>query len=314
MMNQGGMLVAAPERWDEACFAVPALRAMVASGLGVGVLCAGEQREFWETIDGLAVVPFPPKARSKAVAAEIRGNWQASLAWNAGFAAEVFKIAGIPRRLGQEERKLKKLLTHPLAFTIGPLEHRVRYYLAAAEELGIGTAKPEFFAPASLGIEPVAGAVLLCPGSDFGPSHEWPVERWVEIAKRLIENGCRITVASVDGGRGLAKVLAENLGKSAEFFHAAPLAGALPVLAVHGLVIAADGSLPHLAAHAGATCVTLFGPNDPAWKRPLGKRHAIARRHVECAPCLLPKCPLDMRCQKELAVDRVWESVSRILG
>jgi ADP-heptose:LPS heptosyltransferase len=75
---------------------------------------------------------------------------------------------------------------------------------------------------------------------------------------------------------------------------------------VHGLVVAADGSLPHLAAHVGSTCVTLFGPNDPAWKRPLGKRHAVVRRHVECAPCLLAKCPMDLRCQKELEAERVW--------
>ncbi len=304
------MLVAAPERWDEACFAVPALRAMVASGLGAGVLCPGEQTEFWETIEGLAVIPYAPKTKAKVAAAEIRGNWQASLAWDVGIAAEAFKIAGIPRRLGSSEGKLKKYLTHPLGFAVGPLEHRVRFYLSAAGELGIPTARPEFYAPCDIGIEPVAGAVLLCPGSDFGANHEWRIERWVEIARKLIESGWRVTVTSVDGGRGLGKILADKLGEGVEFFHAAPLAGALPLLAVHGLVIAADGSLPHLAAHVGATCVVLFGPNDPAWKRPLGKRHAIVRRHVECAPCSLSKCPMDLRCQNELDVDRVWDVVA----
>ena len=308
------MLVAAPERWDEACFALPALRALVASGLVVGVLCVEAQREFWETVDGLVVVDFPEKSKTKVVAADVRGNWQASLAWETGFAAEVFKLAGIPRRIGRDERKLKKLLTHPLGFSVGPLEHRVRFYLSAAEALGVGTAKPEFFAPCDIGIQPVAGAVMLCPGSDFGPNHEWPLERWLEIARSLIAGGRRVTVASVDGGRGLGKQLAENLGEGVEFFHAAPLAGAMPLLAVHSLVVAADGSLPHLAAHAGSTCVTLFGPNDPAWKRPLGRRHAVVRRHVECAPCLLAKCPLDMRCQNELETERVWEAVREKLG
>jgi ADP-heptose:LPS heptosyltransferase len=86
------------------------------------------------------------------------------------------------------------------------------------------------------------------------------------------------------------------------------------MLAGYRLVIAADGSLPHLAAHAGATCVTLFGPNDPVWKRPLGRRHTVVCRHVECTPCLLGKCPLDMRCQRELATDRVWAAVRKQLG
>ncbi len=307
------MLVAAPERWDEACFAAPALRALVASGLGVGVLCAGEQREFWGTIEGLAVIHFPAKAKVKAVAAGIRGGWQAALAWDAGFAAEVFKYAAIPRRLGQEDGRLKKLLTHPLGFFVGPLEHRVQYYLAAAEALGVSTAMPEFFAPISIDVVPVAGAVLLCPDSDFGANHEWSIERWEEIGRQLIESGQRVAVMGADGGRGLGKILAGKLGDEVGTVPSTPLSNILPVLAGYQVVIAADGSLPHLAAHVGATCVVLFGPNDPAWKRPLGRRHAIVRRDVECAPCLLAKCPLDLRCQKELESGEVWQAVQRIL-
>jgi ADP-heptose:LPS heptosyltransferase len=300
------MLVAAPERWDEACFAVPALRALMASGLGIGVLCREEQKDFWQTLAGLEVLAFPPKQKAKEAAARIRGKWQAALVWGPGFAADVMKIAEVPRRLGPDERKLARQLTHLLAFSEGPLDHRVRFYLAALEQMGIQTLSPEFFAPAWIGIAPVSGAVLLCPDSDFGPTHEWPLDRWLEIGRKLLETGRRLTVAGVDGGRGLGKQLAADLGEGVKFFHASPLAGALPLLAVHGLVVAADGSLPHLAAHVGSTCVTLFGPNDPAWKRPLGKRHAVVRRHVECAPCLLAKCPMDLRCQKELEAERVW--------
>ena len=297
--------MAAPGRWDEACFAIPALRAAVASGLETGVLCPDFQRDFWETVSGVTVVEYPARAKAKQVAQEISGNWQASLVWETGFAADAFKIGGIPRRLGPDERRLNKWLTHPLGFNVGPLEHRVRYYLAAVEALGIPTARPEFFASAVMDAHPLPNSVLICPGSDFGSNHEWPTERWIEIGKSLIANGQCVTVASLEMDRGLGKTLAEVLGLPAKFF---PL-GALTSLAEYEIVIAADGSLPHLASHAGATCVVLFGPNDPAWKRPLGRRHTIIRRHVECAPCLLPKCPLDLRCQNELTTDRVWQAV-----
>jgi hypothetical protein len=122
-MIAGGMLVAAPERWDEACFAVPAVRALMAAGMAVGVVCPADQRGFWESLNGLAVMDFSPNSKPKAVAAGLSGTWEASLAWEAGVAAEVFKIAGIPRRLGIAERKLSKLLTHPLEVRVGPLEH-----------------------------------------------------------------------------------------------------------------------------------------------------------------------------------------------
>lgn len=121
-------------------------------------------------------------------------------------------------------------------------------------------------------------------------------------------------IIGLDGGRGMGKRLAGALGDRAEFFQASPLQEAIPMLATHGLCVSADGSLPHLASHFGATCITLFGPNDPAWKRPLGKRHTAIRRHVECAPCLLPKCPFDSRCQNELTPERVCFAVNHKLA
>ena len=139
------MLVAAPERWDEACFAVPALRALIACGLGVGVICREQQQGFWQTVEGLEVLAFPEKAKAKIAAAEIRGAWKAALVWEPGFAADVAKIADVPRRLGPAARRLEKLLTHPLEFAEKPLEHRVRLYLAALEKMGVNTRESRSF-------------------------------------------------------------------------------------------------------------------------------------------------------------------------
>lgn len=302
------MLVAAPERWDEACFALPALRALAASGLRIGVLCHAQQHQFWAAGGEFSVIDYPDRSKAKVIAKSLVGAWKASLAWEIGIAAESFKLAGIPRRLGPTERKLNKVLTHPLVVSVGPLEHRVQYYLAAIGTLGVETQRADFFLPINLGINPES-AVLLAPDSDFGPNHEWLLERWLEIAQRLLGMGQSIQVAGLVG-RNLGKNLAAALADRAKFFELTDLGAALPFLATHRWVISADGSLPHLASHVGATCITLFGPNDPAWKRPLGRRHAVARRHVECAPCLLPKCTMDLRCQHELTAERVWQVVS----
>jgi ADP-heptose:LPS heptosyltransferase len=307
--------VAAPERWDEACFAVPALRAALASGMSVGVLCREDQQDFWQTVAGLEVVAVAPKTKAKVAAAMIRGCWQAALLWEPGLAAEIVNLAAVPRRLGPADRNLNKRLTHPLQSAEQPMAHRVRFYLSAVEQIGIHTDRTEFFAPVDLGIVPLSGVVLLSPDSDFGPSHQWLLDRWLEIATRLIQGGQQVVVAGVTGSRGMAAALAHELGESGAYCDASVLSAVLPTLAAYRRVVAADGSLPHLAAHVGATCVTLFGPNDPVWKRPLGRRHAVVRRHVECTPCLRAKCPLDGRCQHELATDRVWAAVlGKLMG
>jgi len=301
------MLVAAPESWDEACFAVPAIRALAASGLSVGVFCPEIQRTFWETVTGLKVVSYPLKTSPRSAAALLGRNWKASLVWETGLAAEAFYRADLARRLGPEGKKLQKWITHPIIVNLspGPVKHRVQYYLSYVETLGVQTAQPEFFAAADLGIRPEKMTVLLSPDSDYGPTFEWPLDRWIEMARQLIDDGQHLTIAGIPGGRNLGQSLLSSLDENLPFFDAVPLTGSLPLLAVHSLVVAADGSLPHLAAHVGSTCVTLFGPNDPVQRRPLGKRNAIARRHVECAPCFLKKCPMDLRCQNELTLDRV---------
>ena len=307
----GGMLVVAPGRWDEVCFAVPALRALVTSGVGVGVLCPPEQREFWETLPNLAVVDFPAKIKARALAAELAGRWQAALLWEPGVAAEACVRARIPRRLGPADKALKKFLTDPSPLAAArPPEHRVRHYLALVESLGLETARAELFAPAVLGLPRHPQSLLLSPDSDFGASHEWPPERWVELALALQAAGWTLTLTGLAQSGRVSAMLLDRFGGSLPYLKFGHFAGTLPLLAAQSLVLAADGSLPHLAAYVGTPCVTLFGPNDPAWKRPLGRYHISLHRHAPCAPCFLAKCPLDGRCQNELTVARVLAAVA----
>jgi len=317
--NANRMLVVSPERWDEACFALPAARALAASGMQVGVFCPEEQEPFWQTLPEIAVVAHGPKP----AAGDLGGEWDAALAWEHAPALRAVRAAGVVRRLAPAGcRKLQKWATDVIEAKPHVLQHRVRHYLATVEKLGIHTRDPAFFAPLAIGHEPVAGTVLLSPGSDAGPAYEWPIDRWAELGRTLFNDyGAGLTVAAVHGGRRRAAALVAALGGERDgvrLVDAHPLADSLPMLASHALVVAADGSLPHLAAHAGATCVVLYGPNDPAWRRPLGRRHAVVRHHVECAPCLMAKCPLDMRCQKRLQVAAVIRAVdprlSRLLA
>lgn len=314
-MTKGQMLIAAPVRWDEACFSVPAMRALVASGLSTGVLCEESQAPFWEMLTGVRVLSYPAKPDQKKLAAELADQWSGAVIWEPGTAADIINRAGIVKRIGPAGKALRKILTHPVNLEKDPgaVEHRVRYYLSLVEKLGMVTSRPEFFAAAAE-TTPQEGMVLLCPDSDFGMTYEWPLERWVALAQRLKEEGATITVSGLSGARGKGLQLARQLGEEERFVEIPHLAGALDLFTAHQLVVSADSSLPHVAAFAGATCVTLFGPGDTVSRRPLGRQHGIARRHVECAPCFLTKCPMDLRCQDELTVDRVIGVVGTTLA
>lgn len=301
------LLVAAPDAWREACLAVPAMRALKRAGVSLTVLCPERQAGFWLASGFGDLIPYPEKVSVRRLAA-LLGRFESSLVWEAGRAADACAKAKIARRFGPDLKDVAKRLTVPIdvATRPGPIEHRVRFYLGIAGHLGAETMVAENFTPLVLSIPRAMDRVLLVPDSDFGAHFEWPLERWVALAKELLERGRSLWIAT-SGPRG------EALAAAVPEAHAeAWTLPGLDDLASCALCIAADGSVPHLAAHVGTTCMVLFGPGEPEWMRPLGRHHAIVRRKVECSPCHAAKCRMDLRCQLELEVADVLCAFERL--
>jgi ADP-heptose:LPS heptosyltransferase len=299
------LLVSAPVEWREACLSVPALRALKRQGVAVEVLCPERQVVFWQASGFEGVTGHAERASAREIAGKLKDR-KAALLWEAGVAADACARAGVARRIGPPAKGLAKRLTETVEVVEepGPIQHRVRFYLNIAAKLGAETMVPANFAPLSPDVPRALDRVLLVPDSDFGAHYEWPLDRWETVAKDLLRRGKQLQIAS-SGPKGAALVKA--LPEAA----ASPLAlPALNDLAACSLCLAADGSVPHLAAHVGTTCVVLFGPGEPEWMRPLGKQHVIARRKVECSPCHAPKCRMDLRCQSDLEVAEVLRAVA----
>lgn len=308
--RQGPLLVISPVRWDEACFSVPSVSALIAAGLDPLVLCAEEMREFWQSIPGLEVMTHEPKAKAKSITADLFAkNFHSALMWEDSAAADAARLAKIGNRIGPAIKPLKKILTQAITIDEAATDHRVRFYLQTTMQMGVESYLPEFFAPLGPPAASRGDQILLCPDSDFGSNHEWRHDRWLAIARDLIDAGEKLLLIRTNTGRDLATRMAEALGDAIECKDIAAAHELFPLFMNHRFFIGTDGSMPHLASHFGATCLVLFGPNDPQWKRPLGKRHTVLRHHVECAPCLLAKCPLDLRCQNELVTARVAEAI-----
>ncbi|MEK7954142.1 glycosyltransferase family 9 protein [Luteolibacter soli] len=297
------LLVAAPVEWREACLSVPALRAIQRMGVTVEVLCPERQSGFWKATGFEAVMSYGERASARELASRLKDR-KTVLLWEAGVAADACVKAGVARRLGPQTKDLAKRLTEPVALVEapGPVRHRVRFYLDLAGKLGAETMVAENFTALQLDVPRAVERVLLVPDSDFGGHYEWPLDRWVAVAKDLVGKGRQLRIASGAKGSALAKAIPEA--------EAVTLAWpALEELASCSLCVAADGSVPHLAAHVGTTCVVLFGPGEPEWMRPLGKQHVIVRRKVECSPCHAPKCRMDLRCQNDLEVEEVLRAI-----
>jgi heptosyltransferase-2 len=313
-LKGGNILFAAPLDPLEAFFSVPALRAIrhARPNATLGVVFPETQRAIWENTAHLdCLIPYPAKSSARNLVSLLEKRldaWESIFLWEPGEVAKAAQAAAIKQRIGYPEKGLARRLSEPLSNfeTPGPIVHRVRHYLNLIEVLGLPGFVPESFAtPGVRG--PASGRTLVvAPGSTFGPNHEWPIERFAGVLRALATAMPDLSMvllseaARPQPARALGQLLEGQV-----VIEAANLSEVFAVLDSGSLLFASDNLLVHSAAHLGLPAAVVFGPNDPDWRRPLGRQNTILRHKVECSPCLLPKCPLDLRCQHELSVDAV---------
>lgn len=318
-LKDGFLCVAAPLSLTEACFAVPAVRALhhFRPESKIAVICPDFQEALWQGVSELDyVITYPERATSRQIArilSEYEVSFVSAICWGGGEVAKAFQRVDIPQRLGYPTKELGKHLTGSIdVFTeIGPIEHRVRYYLNLVQFLGGEPFVRSSFATKPLLLPSKKPRIVLAPESEYGASHEWPLENFVDLVERY-----EISEGEVDWiilsskinpePSGLKQLLGDRVEDyTTEWDMGETLSG---LRSCSGLV-ASDCELAHLAGYVGLPAVVVFGPNEPEWKRPLGKQSRVVREHVACSPCYMAKCTVDMRCQGEVTVAMVLEQL-----
>ena len=148
-------------------------------------------------------------------------------------------------------------------------------------------------------------------------NHRWPVERFAELARRLLRDGFDVGVISGPDER------AESAALAAAAEGARTIEGTLDEIARYLSTCAGavtnDSGIGHLAAAVGTTVIALHGPT-PVEGGPFGP-NAISFRPSTCPPCFDPRrrntsCALgiDFAClKKDLTVDLVEQRLLREL-
>lgn len=314
----GSILFAAPERWDEACFSAPALRALRAARphATIGVVCHEEQLCLWQSIHRIdAIITYDRRTKPSALAyalQESQKNWDAAILWEPNLLSALCRSLKLKQILSYDTKPLSRIATDlvPHPSTSGPALHRVQHYLDFFKSLKIPSNKPEFFQPCIPRQIPQRAKITLSPLSDFGSSHEWPAESWKLLLTKLQQETDAEWAIVLPPKRDLPR---ELRGLNGTIHEPTSWSDAWQALEETTLTVTADSSMAHLSAHIGIPTLTLFGPNDPHWKRPLGKQNQVLRRKVECSPCLSAKCAMDLRCQKELTVESVLTMALRMM-
>jgi ADP-heptose:LPS heptosyltransferase len=193
-------------------------------------------------------------------------------------------------------------------------------YLDAAEALGLGRLEPVLAPHAREELLREARARLARAGWNGGrplvclnpaggwETKQWPLERWVELGRRLEGRGCQLMALAAAPVPPRFAALREALGARLFDFAGATTPGeALTLVALASLVVSEDSGLMHLAWVQGVPTLALFGSTRSAWSRPEGPgTDGFYSEDLSCGACMQPVCARgDLLCLARVSVDEV---------
>jgi heptosyltransferase-2 len=137
---------------------------------------------------------------------------------------------------------------------------------------------------------------VLCPGAEYGPAKQWPIEHFGQLAKNIIETK----------ENSLVLILGNWCGQTS-------LEDAMAAISNAHTVISNDSGLMHIAAAFRRPQVAIFGSSDPRHTPPLSKLAAIHWLHLECSPCFKRVCPLShLKCLVDIQAKDVLNSINQL--
>ena len=334
------ILVRSTNWLGDAVMTIPAIQA-IARGrpdARITVLAPEKLADLFAVVPGVAeVLPMPRAAGVFAVAAAIRraGRFDAAVVLPNSLrsALEVW-LAKVPRRVGYAGHWRRWLLNQivpepPDAFKLAGIApdtvlrtaparpHQSERYAHLAREIGAVDV-------ATFGEPPAGGTAAdverggwlrlgLCPGAEYGPTKRWLPERFAEAAKQVAgQRACQWVLLGVEKDLPLAAPIVEALGDRCEnLIGKTTLAELIAALRGCHVLLTNDTGTMHLAAWLGVPTVAVFGSTDPRLTGPLAppERVRILRHQVECSPCFLKQCPLDLRCMQAVGADEAARAV-----
>lgn len=168
------------------------------------------------------------------------------------------------------------------------------------------------------GIDYEGRLLAFGPGSKM-PAKKWPMENYLKLGKRLLDQYSDITIVVFGGGKDEHEIgdkLVASWGRRTyNLIGKLSLYQAAAALQKCCCYIGNDTGTMHLAASVGTRCIALFSARDyPGLWEPFGSEHIILRHDTTCAGCMLVICnQFENECLKRIKIDEAYQATCRIL-
>ena len=156
--------------------------------------------------------------------------------------------------------------------------------------------------------------VAICPGSEM-PSKQWPIERFMEIGRRLLEQEkFEIIIIGGSGEYKNGQLLVDDWNDGINMTGSLSVRESVSVLQLCAFSVGLDSGATHLAALVGIPCVAIYSQRDyPGRWYPLGNKYVIVTHALACAGCLKKICPIQGHpCMNNITSNEVWQAIIKI--
>jgi len=235
--------------------------------------------------------------------------------------------AGIPIRVGYDEKNRGRFLTHKANYS-DDLVHRGDYYLNIIESYGVHVNDRQYQLSVSEDAVKDVDSILRSKNIDdskylivINPGGNWGLKRWpIENFSRLIcgfigSLDIAIVISGAQKDISLGREMNSLIFKTAiDLTGQTNLKQLMALMKRANLVISADSGPLHLANGVGCDVIGVFGPTRPEITGPRGSgRKYILQNDVGCnrEPCYHLKCP-DNICMQSVTVKDVIEIINEI--
>lgn len=239
--------------------------------------------------------------------------------------------AGIAERWGFATDMRGSLLTRAIPKPRGVLHQRA-YYQALTTALEIEAGPPYARVRPDpdrarqllrdIGLDLDEPFVVFAPGAAYGRAKQWLPERFAELADQIInQRGWSVVMVGSQADRPACEEISRRLpnrgtriNRLIDFCGKSDLATLAGVLSQATAVVSNDSGAMHLAGAVGTKVIAIFGPTNEARTSPLSAgadapAPVVITHDVFCRPCMLRECPIDHRCMRRIASQRVFEAI-----
>lgn len=158
------------------------------------------------------------------------------------------------------------------------------------------------------GIPPGARKVLIHPGAAY-LSKMWPVEHYIYLAKKLIQEQCWIIVTGSPDEMDIAEAIRQQIGdKCISAAGNLSFRESISLVSQTEFCVTGDTAMMHAAAAVGVQVYALFGPTNPVETGPYGKKHIIFSGRCASRPCFCFDCKSRM-CMKSISPQTVFNYI-----